>query len=68
MEVQQLSGKLCDEDEDLVGSLLSWEEMEWRLTGDSVLPVEVEREAVCSQSGDHLILLPALLWLRSGGA
>ena len=61
MEVQQLSGKLCDEDEDLVGSLLSWEEMEWRLSGDSVLPVEVEREAVCSQSGDHLVLLPALL-------
>ena len=61
MEVQQLSRWLCDNDGDLEGSILSWEEMEWRVTGGSVVPVEVEREEVCSQSGDHLILLPALL-------
>ena len=55
-----MSGSLCDS-VDLEGSLLSWEEMEWEVSGDSVFPVEVEREEVCSQSGDHLILLPALL-------
>ena len=61
MEVQELSRQLCDNDLALEGSILSWEEMEWRLSGVSVVSVKVEREEVCSQSGDHLILLPALL-------
>ena len=61
MDVQQLSRSLCDNDLDLEGSFLSWQEMEWAVSGGSVFPVEVEREEVCSQSGDHLVLLPALL-------
>ena len=60
-EVEELSSSLCDSEGDLEGSILTWEEMEWRLSGDSVFLVEVEREEVCSQSGHHLILLPALL-------
>ena len=56
-----MSSLLCGSQADLEGSILSWQEMEWSLTGASVTPLEVEREEVCSQSGAHLILLPALL-------
>ena len=67
VDLQKLTTSLCDSST-LERKVMTWEEMEWEVSGESVSSVEVEDEKVCSRSGLDMLLLPDLLTYQEADA